>query len=133
MAGIFDYQNGELALRVNGEEQTRTDSFQTAGATSDTDSLNIRIGADAVLGNPRGFFNGQIAELIVYDRALTDTELADVESYIVDKWLTFSVPEPSSATLVLTLALMLPARSRFRRCLGNCVLVQRSLRGGCVG
>ena len=87
MAGIFNYQDGELSLFVNGEEQTHVDSFQTLGSTSDTDSLNIRLGADAVLGNPRGFFDGQIAELIVYDRALTDTELADVESYITDKWL----------------------------------------------
>ena len=86
MAGVFNYQDGELMLFVNGEEQTSVDSFQTPGNTSDTDSLNIRIGADAALNTPRGFFNGQIAELIVYDRALSATELTDVESYIVQKW-----------------------------------------------
>lgn len=86
MAGVFDYQAGELTLFVNGEAQTSVDSFQTPGNTSDTDSLNIRIGADAALNMPRGFYNGQIAELIVYDRALSATELADVEAYIAQKW-----------------------------------------------
>ena len=85
-AGVFNYQDGELTLFVNGQEQTTVDTFQTAGNTSDTDSLNIRVGADAALGSPRGFFNGQIAELIVYDRALSATELADVELYIAQKW-----------------------------------------------
>lgn len=99
MTGVFNYQDGELALFVDGEEETRTSNFQTAGSTSDTDSLNIRIGADAVLGNPRGFFTGQIAELIVYDRALSVEEIGDVESYIFDKWLNTNTCDPLNALL----------------------------------
>jgi|GEM_PF-5169435 len=99
MTGLFNYQSGELTLLVDGEQQTQTANFQTPGNTSDTDSLNIRIGADAVLGNPRGFFTGQIAELMVYDRALSIKEIGDVESYVVDKWLTVNLCEPANLLL----------------------------------
>ncbi len=99
MAGVFNYQDSEIVLFVDGEEETRIGEFQTAGSTSDTDSLNIRIGADAVLGNPRGFFTGQIAELIVYDRALTESELADVDAYIDSKWLGISSCAPINELL----------------------------------
>ncbi len=99
MTGVFDYQAGELTLLVDGEQETQVSDFQTAGNTSDTDSLNIRIGADAVLGNPRGFFTGQIAELMVFDRALSVEEIGDVESYIFDKWLAANTCEPFNSLL----------------------------------
>ena len=85
VTGVFNYLNGEATLLVDGEVETQA-SFQSAGTTSDTDSLNIRVGADAALGSPRGFFNGQIAELIVYDRVLDASELASVQAYFAQKW-----------------------------------------------
>ena len=72
---------------VDGVVETQA-SFQSAGNTSDTDSLNIRVGADAAIGSPRGFFNGQIAELIVYDRVLDASELASIQAYFAKKWTT---------------------------------------------
>jgi len=86
-AGEFDYANGAISLYQDGALATTVSSFQTAGNTSDTDSLNIRIGADASLTNARGFFTGDLAELIVYDRVLTDSERALVEQYLSAKWL----------------------------------------------
>ena len=86
LTGVYDYQNAQATLLVDGEIETQA-SFQSAGSTSDTDSLNIRVGADAALNSPRGFFNGQIAELIVYDRVLSASELASVQDYFVAKWI----------------------------------------------
>lgn len=86
MVGLFDYQAGDLTLLINGQVETFYDSFQTPGLTSDTDSLNIRVGADAALNNLRGFFEGQIAELIVYDRILSASELDLINSYVAQKW-----------------------------------------------
>ncbi|MDB4282933.1 hypothetical protein N9882_04755 [Akkermansiaceae bacterium] len=53
--------------------------FQSPGNTSDTDSLNIRLGADASLTDQRGLFTGDLAELIVYDRVLFPNERKLVE------------------------------------------------------
>lgn len=92
MAGLFDYLAGDLTLLVNGQQETSFSSFQTPGLTSDTDSLNIRIGADAGINARRGFFNGQIAELIVYDRVLSTRELELVDNYILEKWVTGAAP-----------------------------------------
>ena len=43
-----------------------------------------RIGAAATTAG--GFFNGDISEVIVYNRALTNLERADVEYYLTRKW-----------------------------------------------
>ena len=91
LTGVYDYQNGQASLLVDGAVETQA-AFQSAGSTSDTDSLNIRVGADAALNTPRGFFNGQIAELIVYDRVLTASELASVQDYFINKWINTTLP-----------------------------------------
>ena len=84
--GVFDYQNGKLDLFADGVLSTSAAGFQSAGNTSETDSLNIRLGADAALNADRGFFTGNLAELIVYDRVLTESERRQAESYLVEKW-----------------------------------------------
>jgi hypothetical protein len=76
---VYDPAGG--LLRVNGflEDQNATGDLpitgltigrRTAGDTADTQSLG-----------------GNIAELIVYDRRLTDGEIEQVEQYLMDKWL----------------------------------------------
>ncbi len=107
LTGLFDYQAGELSLLVDGQQETSVNTFQSPGITSDTDSLNIRVGADAALDTPRGFFNGQISELIVYDRVLSVGELADINAYIAEKWTGTSAPEPSSTSVLPSLLLLL--------------------------
>jgi len=77
VTGVFNYLNGEATLLVDGAVETQV-PFQSAGTTS--------VGADAALGSPRGFFNGQIAELIVYDRVLDASELASLQAYFAQKW-----------------------------------------------
>ena len=71
---------------MDGELMTGVNGFQSPGNTSDTDSLNIRLGADASLTDLRGFFTGDLAELIVYDRILLPSERRLVEGYLSAKW-----------------------------------------------
>jgi len=64
-------------INVNGTEADRDTSTRnfTAGTTT-------RIGSHGAGNN----LNGQLAEAIVFDRALTDDEIDDVECYLAGKW-----------------------------------------------
>ena len=84
--GEFDFFHARLGLRCDGQPVTSVTGFQTPGQTSDSASLNIRIGADASLNDLRGFFSGDLAELIVYDRLLLPSERSMVERYLARKW-----------------------------------------------
>ncbi|MBM3990357.1 MAG: hypothetical protein FJ298_05035 [Planctomycetes bacterium] len=84
--GEFDFFHARLGLRCDGQPVTAVTGFQTPGQTSDSASLNIRIGADASLNDLRGFFSGDLAELIVYDRLLLPSERTLVERYLARKW-----------------------------------------------
>jgi hypothetical protein len=86
-AGVLDYANSTVELFVNGNSETSSGGFQSTGLTSATNSENIRLGADAVLGDLRAGFQGEIAELIVYNRALNSIERGMVETYLEQKWL----------------------------------------------
>ncbi len=44
-----------------------------------------------------GFFNGKIAEVLVYDGGLNTAQIESIESYLTNKYL---VPEPASAALI---------------------------------
>jgi hypothetical protein len=78
-----DYQNTILRQFINGTIDGENLSFQTSGNTSDTDSNAISIGATAVPSFP---LNGDIAEIIVYNRALNTSELSQVHRYLSRKW-----------------------------------------------
>ncbi|MHA2170166.1 MAG: hypothetical protein ACXAB2_15150, partial [Candidatus Hodarchaeales archaeon] len=80
------YVNGTISLRSDKELRTITHLLENPGRTSDTDSKNIRLGADANLAVFGGIFSGEIAEIIVYNRVLTDTEIDSVEGYLEKKW-----------------------------------------------
>ncbi|OLS19658.1 MAG: hypothetical protein HeimC2_40600 [Candidatus Heimdallarchaeota archaeon LC_2] len=56
--GVIDYVVGSMELYVNGTLETQTQLLHNSGRTSDTDSANIRIGADANLLGISGFFLG---------------------------------------------------------------------------
>ena len=82
----IDFGNGIVSLFVNGVLATRIDSFQTPGETSASDSLGIRVGADAASATLRGLFSGELGELIVYNRMLTDSERRNLESWLSQRW-----------------------------------------------
>ncbi len=55
----------------------------TAGNTSNTDSLSITLGR---IGTGTAFLLGDIAEVIVFNRALSTSELTDMHNYLSVKW-----------------------------------------------
>ncbi len=92
IAGIQGYLNG-AALGVASQD-TRSDV-----------TINTRVSGESLIGasHPRNsFFDGQIAELIVYDRQLTPAEMSQVNGYLESKYYNIAVvPEPGSFLLWL--------------------------------
>lgn len=63
----------------------RENGVQVASGTLNGGTLSgLTVGADAVAA--QFGIHGDIAEIIVYGRALTGIEITDVESYLVNKW-----------------------------------------------
>lgn len=81
-SGVIDYANNDAYVYLNGSLNSSTTTFQTQGLTSDTDSLAIQISNSTV----PNFLNGDIAEIIVYNRALSDNEIKNVHQYLGRKW-----------------------------------------------
>lgn len=65
-------------------------SFQNfingAGSTVTNHTLNYTVGNFRVSGRGTNPFGGDVAEVIVYDRALTDLERHNIEYYLAQKW-----------------------------------------------
>jgi uncharacterized repeat protein (TIGR01451 family) len=58
----------------------------TASASGNPTGDRLTIGSHTVNGGDKNFFNGQIAEIIVFDRAINATERANAESYLAIKY-----------------------------------------------
>jgi uncharacterized repeat protein (TIGR01451 family) len=74
-------------------EDNNTFSFFNNGTANGTASTNsspstyrLTIGSHNANGGDKNFFNGQIAEVIVFDRAISAAERANVESYLAIKY-----------------------------------------------
>lgn len=80
--GFFDYANRILRLRVNGSLSNELLTFQTSGSTNDTNSNFIGIAANIGAASPASI---DLYGLIVVPRALTDTELANAEAFLMSK------------------------------------------------
>ena len=65
-----------------------SNSIQAANLGSCTHN-NFRVGSWATNGINAGFLNGEIAELIVYNKELTSTEITTVTNYLVPKYNLF--------------------------------------------
>ena len=77
-----DYQNTLLQQFLNNTLDGESLSFQTLGNTSDTDSLNAFLGS----ANSTNFLNGNIAEVIVFNKTLSTAEFNNVNIYLMAKW-----------------------------------------------
>jgi hypothetical protein len=80
-SAFFNYQNTLMQQYINGTLDGEKTDFQTAGNTSNTDSLAIFLGRVSAT-----YLTGDIAEIIVYNRALNTSELAQVHRYLSRKW-----------------------------------------------
>jgi hypothetical protein len=72
-------RNGGSAVSVNTSDTNAATALPTGNATQD-----LRIGATS--GTATWFLNGDIAEVIMYDSALSDANRATVENYLLAKW-----------------------------------------------
>jgi hypothetical protein len=81
-SGVLRYSVATAGTFINGASQVDT-AFLTAGNTVNTASARSIVGGGANLTN---FLSGNLAELIVYRRAITPTERQSVESYLMQKW-----------------------------------------------
>lgn len=78
----FDKPNNNHVFRLNGgSQQTNTYAFGSETMTSTLET----IGASNT-GGYGFYFNGDIAEIIVYSRALSTTERQQVEQYLAQKY-----------------------------------------------
>jgi len=83
-----DYVGREVLMRRDGNvERLETDPYWTSGNSVDTASLRTRFACRSLTSQ---LFDGQFRELIVYERALTDAEVQEVEDYLSVKWF----PQP---------------------------------------
>jgi PKD repeat protein len=77
--GVRKSLGNALQIKVNGTNEIISTNSVAIGSFTDA---NIQVGA----GNGASFLNGQIAEVLVYNRDLSDLELSQVEKYLMDKY-----------------------------------------------
>ncbi len=83
---VFDFENARGFLYIEGREQGRSLQFLDPGRTSDTDSRRFAIGSNTAFPDPGQRWDGDLAEILVYDRALTLEERNQVGRYLSDKY-----------------------------------------------
>jgi hypothetical protein len=82
--GVFNYENSILQQFIDGQSSGFSDTFQTNGATSNTDSINVQIGSASP--NANTFSHADLAEILIFPTALSTTDRQKVESYLASKW-----------------------------------------------
>lgn len=82
-ANITLQNNARIKFRYNGVEQALTFSANANATTSPT-ANTLNVGADDSGSN--NFLHGYIGEMMIWTRTLTATEIAQVETYLADKW-----------------------------------------------
>ena len=83
ISGVFDYANASLQVGLNGVYTSRSGGFQSAGATSDTDSLVVRLGGGSTTA---WSLQGDIAEIVAFQSIPADADRYKVEGYLAHKW-----------------------------------------------
>lgn len=74
----YDYGNGQSELVINGRSFGTARAFAPQGITS-----RKIIGRHAWMQN---YFHGDLAELLIYNKALSPSELADSTAYLAEKY-----------------------------------------------
>jgi putative heme-binding domain-containing protein len=89
--------SGGLILYLNGKPQGTRDRAGNKEVRLDEITIGSRY-YTAFGGSPiKGVFNGEIAEVLIFDRLLSDAERTQIDSYLTDKYgKVGSVPVPES-------------------------------------
>jgi len=92
-AGVINYAADKGGIYINGQLMASSDSLLgDPGPVSATDSQMFRIGNDHL----DQFWRGDIAEILMYDRALGEGEILAVNSYLGAKYGVDILPGPVS-------------------------------------
>jgi hypothetical protein len=83
-SAIFSWSTATLTTFVNNVQTDVLNPFQTSGTTPN-DGGAITIGANGLLTG--GWVDGDIAEVLIYEKTLNSTELAQVQTYLASRWL----------------------------------------------
>jgi len=81
-SAVIHYAAARAALLSNGSTLSSTTGFLTPGRTSPTDSRMFVIGSD----HREQRWRGEIAEILLYNRALSTAELAEVHRHLGAKY-----------------------------------------------
>jgi len=84
-SGPIDYINGFIKIYYNGLPYSQYTLATFGGNSSATNSSFVRMGANAA-ATAAQFFSGEICELIVYNRALSEDEIGRIHAYLAAKW-----------------------------------------------
>ena len=75
---LYDYGEGKSRLAINGRTYGEARAFAPQGITS-----RKIIGRHAWMQN---FFHGDLAEMLIFNKALSPEELADTTAYLAEKY-----------------------------------------------
>jgi hypothetical protein len=81
-SGVIRYSVATAGVFINSVSQADA-AFSTAGNSAATDSASVYIGLGSNLAS---FMSGDIAEVIIYQRAISVEERNSVERYLSQKW-----------------------------------------------
>jgi len=79
----IDLAGGNASLRFNGS-QADDMTFAGGGSFANSDSNSARVGRSRA--DNATLWPSDICEIILYHRALTPTEMGQVEAYLLEKW-----------------------------------------------
>jgi hypothetical protein len=96
-AGLYAdvFSNSAISFYSSGAGMTGTVFSGPIAATTDGGTPAIHIGSNS---GANFFWNGPIAEYIIFNRALTRAELASVEAYLAQRWGISGVHTPATAS-----------------------------------
>ena len=80
----FDYQGRLAQTLVGGEVKAEINPFQASGDSDSQNAHSIAVGSNAARNG--SWFMGDMAEIVVYERALGSQEVSDLVAYLEAKW-----------------------------------------------
>jgi hypothetical protein len=81
------YDGTNLVYRVNGYQMSSTASSGAGTTNSVTVGTGRWGGGPPVFGTFTGYFNGKIGEICIYQSTLTSVNVAQIEQYLLTKWM----------------------------------------------
>jgi hypothetical protein len=94
-SAVVNHTTQSLAGIRNGATYAADTTYMAAGVSENVAS-SVSVGTQA--GGTYGFWNGEIAEIIAFNSALTTTNRARVEAYLAAKWGVSGVHAAATAT-----------------------------------